>query len=208
MAQAVPDAKLIFIMRYPVARAYSHYLHRYTKELYRGKPFTIPFEEHVVTDPMCLDGSDYQQQIEQYLEYYSKESLLCLFHDDLRKNANGLLRKIFRFIGVDDKSDLTPPNSKRVNEASAHREHTIRMGITGPLKQMPRLSLLASMFPHSFRDGIYTLLRKTKMGINVADEMLPSPMRPEIRAVLIERFRQSNLWVSEFSGVDLSHWNL
>ena len=58
--EASPDARLIYLMRHPVDRAYSHYIHRFTKECFQGQPIDRSFEEYVVTDPMCVDSSNYR----------------------------------------------------------------------------------------------------------------------------------------------------
>ena len=106
LATTIPNAKLIYVMRHPVERAYSHYVHRYTKEIHPGQPITKGFEEFVATDPMCIDSSDYMQQIEQYLEWFPRESILFLLTETLESDPSELLQETFRFLGVDSCIDL------------------------------------------------------------------------------------------------------
>ncbi len=101
IANYMPDIKLIYIIRDPVERAYSHYVHRHVKELFPGKPFRQGFEEFVANDPMCIDSSDYLMQIKQYLRYFSKEQLLVIRFDDLVKSAETVLTQVFLFLSVD-----------------------------------------------------------------------------------------------------------
>lgn len=205
IAQALPNAKLIYLMRHPVERAYSHYVHRVTKEVYPGQPVRWTFDEHVKTDPMCLDGSRYMDQIEQYLRYFPKERFLFLFTEELNRNPKALLGKIWRFLEVEEIDIGDEPLVS--NETSSQREGKIRAHTTGPLRAIPGLYRVARMLPQSWRDRLYALLQGSPYGKWQRRRHTPPKLSPQSRKRLIEEFREPNERLGKFLGVDLSHWS-
>lgn len=205
IAQAVPHARLIYLMRHPVDRAYSHYVHRVTKEVYPGQPIRWTFEEHVKTDPMCIDGSRYMDQIDRYLHYFSKDRFLFLFTDELNRDPKAVLGKIWRFLEIESIEIGDEPLVS--NETGAQREGKIRSHTTGPLRSIPGLQRLAGMFPQSWRDGFYSVLQHSPYGKWQRRRHTPPKLSPETRKRLLEEFRQPNERLSKFLGVDLSYWS-
>ena len=120
IASLLPNVKLIYIMREPVQRAYSHFIHRYEKECFPGQPFTMSFEEFMESDPMVIQSSDYLIQIEKYLEIFPRDSLLLLVFEDFTKNPVPSLKKVFNFLGIDDHSESIG------RETSPQRSRTFR----------------------------------------------------------------------------------
>jgi hypothetical protein len=79
----LPNVKLIYLMRNPVDRTFSHYVHRWTKEVHRGQPFRQRFGKYCKTDRMCIDSSMYCTQLEQFLPYFPKERILPVVLEQL-----------------------------------------------------------------------------------------------------------------------------
>lgn len=203
-----PDAKLIYLMRDPVNRAYSHFVHRWSKELHFNEPFTVPFEEHIETDTMCLNSSDYRLQLEQFLAYYPSESILCLFTQDLKKSREALFQKICDFLGVPfDSAVLGGPGDGKANDSSEYLESRVRVAISNRIKSIPGMEAATKVLPSGIKERGLELLRRSNLGKSAADAFEPPKMLPGTRARLIERFRESNAWVSELTGADLSAWN-
>ncbi len=207
MGKALPDVKLIYIMRHPIDRAYSHYLHRRTKELHKGQPIDTSFEEHVRSDPMCFDASDYMTQIAQYLEYYPRESMLFLFSDEFRHDPRSVLDQVCCFLGLDEPYDLLADGIIVSGDSSLHCKHAARTRMVAPLKTIPGLNALAEQFPGSWRKVAYAMWRRTPYGRRIEHEYTPQPMRPETRLALLKRYRESNQQVEDLLGIDLSRWN-
>ena len=199
--QALPQIKLIYIMRHPVDRAYSYYLH-----LCRHSGVKETFEDYGKKTSVCVDGSDYIIQIEQYLQYFPRESFLFLLMDDLLKNTQETLRQVFHFIGIDEQINLVEDNPIYANKGSQVFEDKIRLKITQPLLSIPVIGDLGSLLPRQYRDAIYQLLQPIFYQQTLKQEYSPPPMLPETTEMLLERFRQSNQKLSEFTGRDLSFW--
>jgi hypothetical protein len=205
IAEAMPDVKLIYLLRHPVERAYSHYVHRYTREVYPGEPFRQTFEEFVEEDPMCLDSSDYAMQIEQYLPFFAQDSLLVLRLEDLRRDPGPLLGRVLRFLGADEEVDLLGSGEILANPGGI-QGGKLRLHVTAPLRRIAALRKLANTMPQSWRDFVYSLLSRTRYADGVREAYTAPPMRPETRAALIERYRESNRALAERFGVDVTGW--
>ncbi|MEQ9552871.1 MAG: sulfotransferase domain-containing protein [Coleofasciculus sp. G3-WIS-01] len=205
IAHHCPDVKLIYIMRHPVDRAYSYYVH--LNRTNRKLNFQETFEEHLQKTTVSLDGSDYMLQIEQYLKFFSKEAFLFLLMDDLVQQPQDTLKKTFNFIGIDDGIDVISGNEIAENKASQYLENIYRSKLSVPLRKIPGANSMRMLLPQSWRDQIYYLLRKTAYGEQVKKQAYPQPMLPETRKMLLERFQEPNQRLSEFLNRDLSHWS-
>jgi Sulfotransferase family len=96
VAQVIPDARLVYLVRHPIERMRSHYLHR----LLQGKE-RVPLDDAVLADPSYLDTSRYAMQIEQYLEWFPPEQLLVVTAEALRRDRLDTLGRVCQFLGVD-----------------------------------------------------------------------------------------------------------
>lgn len=96
--RAIPDIKLIACLRYPTDRAYSHYW------MARGKGHTsISFEEVVQSrEARFIERGRYARQIERYLDYFERDQILILIHEEVFDAPSESLNKICSFLGVDD----------------------------------------------------------------------------------------------------------
>lgn len=207
--RAVPDVKMIYIMRHPVDRAYSHYAQRIKTAQNTKVQLKVEktFEEKIKSDPFLLDSSNYMNQIEQYLKFFPKESLLFLLMDDLLNNTAQILSEICRFIGVDDEIDLIHKAPVSANTSRHHAEWFLRSRITAPLKKIPGILFIANSLPQETRDKTYELLKKLPYTKSVERQYLPQPMLAETREMLLEKFREPNQRLSNFLNRDLSHWS-
>ena len=97
----IPEVRLIYIVREPIARIRSHYQTRVAEGTERA-----PFEEAVFANSIYMDYSRYALQIEQYLEYFPREQLLIITSEDLRNARQVTIRKVYEFLGVD--ADFVP----------------------------------------------------------------------------------------------------
>ena len=201
-----PDAKLIYVLRDPVQRAYSHYVHRWSKELHINEPFDVPFEEHIKSDPMCIQSSDYRLQIQQYLKYFSSDAILCVFSHELRSNPDAVVRQVCDFIGVQDHPDLRTPADGRDNDSSKFLESRIRVAITDRIKSFPIVSTGYKMLPQSVRELGYRMIRRSTIARASESAFSPPPMKPETQERLRDQFRESNEWVAAFTGTELPIW--
>ncbi|CAN5787513.1 sulfotransferase [soil metagenome] len=142
MATTVPHARLIAILRDPVARAYSHYW----MERMRGRE-RRSFAEAVdaelgpgagvsrsaeATGVAYLDRGRYLSQLERVGEHYPRSSLLVLVFDDVVADPAESYRKVCRFLAVSD-TFVPPLLGTAVNPSVAFRS----LGLRRLAKQLP-----------------------------------------------------------------------
>jgi hypothetical protein len=208
MARHIPNARLIYIVRHPVDRAYSHYVHRHTRELHPGEPILTSFEDHVQVDPMCIDSSLYMKQIERYLEHFPRSALHVFLTSDLQREPEATLKGVCQFLDIDPAGlELGEQSQRESNIASTLLAAKTRGVITGPLGRLPIIGRLARRMPKSWRDRAYALLAKTKYGRGTAQQFTPPPMTSEVRAKYLKFFEQPNAELAKFLGRDLSEWS-
>jgi hypothetical protein len=97
VAQVVPDVKLVYLVREPVARTRSMYLH----EVASGRE-RLPIEQALREKPMYVNSSRYAWQLDEYLEFFPPERIHVFTSEALRDDRAATLRALYRFIGVDE----------------------------------------------------------------------------------------------------------
>jgi hypothetical protein len=107
IGDTVPEAKLIYLVREPLERIASDYTHQTVLRLEHR-----PFEEAVM-DPESpyVARSSYATQLTPFLDAIPRDQILVETHENLRSERNATLRRIFRFVGVDD--SFTSPEFER-----------------------------------------------------------------------------------------------
>lgn len=119
VAQVLPDAKFILLIRNPVSRAYSHYNH----EKRKGTE-TLSFEEALDQEATRLAGEQekmladenyysfnhqryayqtrgiYADQLIEWFKYFPQERFLILRSEDMYSNILGVVNQILEFLQV------------------------------------------------------------------------------------------------------------
>ena len=96
MATIVPDAKLIYLVRDPIDRAVSHYVH--VSESGRDDRTLNEALSQLERNPY-LDCSSYAMQLDRYLGHFPRSRILVVQSEALRTRREETLRSIFRFLG-------------------------------------------------------------------------------------------------------------
>jgi Sulfotransferase domain len=94
MRRALPRVKLVYVMRHPIDRLVSHYVHERTLDAVPGL-----IEEAIDTHPELVDYSRYSYQLRSYLDAYGWANVLPVFFGRLILHPQEELERICRFIG-------------------------------------------------------------------------------------------------------------
>jgi len=193
----VPEAKLIAILRDPAERAYSAYQHavRNGREPLREFSEALAEEDRRVREgwhPIYHYRSRgfYHAQLSRYFEAFGRERVKVYLYDDLRSDPFGMMRDIFRFLGVDD--SFTPDTSTRYNLSGVPRSRAVGSlvkklgGLTSAVKKVVPFGARQRIKGHVF--------------------VKAPPLDPEVRRGLIEAYREDVLKLQEALGRDLSAW--
>jgi sulfotransferase family protein len=191
MAAALPDARLIVVLRDPVSRAYSHYWLNRANGIER-----LGFEEAIAAEPKRLATLDeiaarrfayaragrYLEQLLDLCRFYPREAMFVMLLDDLRSDARTVYRRMCRFLEIDDHF-VAPEVGRTLNAHTSFRSPALRR-ITKPL---PRV------------------VRRPIGRLNARRTGYP-PMEDAVRAQLEARFAQGNASLASWLGRDLSLW--
>jgi hypothetical protein len=195
-----PDAKLIAVLRNPVDRAYSSYLHCVRD---RGEPIkdfarALDEEETRIRDhwgPLWhyKNAGFYSAQLERYFDAFRRDQMKVYLYEDLKTDPVGVLRDIFRFLGVDD--TYVPDISLKHNVSGIPRNRLLHEMLNKP-------NLVKSAFKPLFPTKLRRRFNRGLTGKNLERPQLS----PEVRSQLTEAYSDDILKVQQLLRRDLSHW--
>jgi hypothetical protein len=196
----IPEAKLIAILRNPVDRAYSAYLH-----LVRIGQEWLDFaralrEEEARIKANWNDiwhykrGGFYHAQLTRYYELFGQDQIRVYLYEDLKEDPVGTMQSIFRFLEVDDA--FVPDTSLKYNVSGIPRSRALQTFVEKP---NPFKTVLKPFLPEGLRRRIRENLRQRNLSI-------PPPMPEDVRKKLTEAYREDILKLQDLIGRDLSGW--
>jgi Sulfotransferase domain len=191
MAEVVPEARLIYLIRDPIDRIAAHWVHNYSKGRHHG-------ELDAITSPKTsyIDRSLYAMQLERFLAHYPRERVLLLEQEDLRLHRSETLREVFQFAGAD-------PEFRDRRFASVRHKTGRKTRLTGLGE---RIEERRARNPRSdFSTKAWAVARGYwPMGRRIE--------RPRIREAIpdeaIERLREDARRLEELTGRRFEHWSL
>jgi hypothetical protein len=155
--ETVPDVKLVFCLRDPIDRMYSHYtMLAASDSALREKGFV----KSIDIEPKILEWSKYSEQINKYIKLFPSENLLIKIYEDIEKKPYEFLSDIFNFIGAD--ASFQAPSSK-LRTKLGQFEHN------SPLWGLLSKGMLHKRAPKFLR-SVYTEIRPEKNDI-LSDEI-------------------------------------
>lgn len=184
----LPQVKLIWMFREPVARTYSNYWH-YVKEGFEYIDFeSAIYKEKGRLKKEFLKGyrkrSIYIEQVKRYLEYFSKDQMLFICFEKFVRDPNSTLKRVCAFLEV--RTDLTL-TMKRAN-----------------VTRLPRSRHLTWIFRKFF--GNTTWFYRAQRFNWKHTEGYP-PIKEETKLYLKDYFKEYNKQLAELIEQDLSIWD-
>ena len=105
-----PNIKLIFILRNPISRAFSHWNMQYDRKVDKEEfSYAIRNESLRIRESLPLqhriysymDRSFYSEQIRRFRRYFNEEQLMFIKYEHFNKHQENVLKDIFHFLEVD-----------------------------------------------------------------------------------------------------------
>lgn len=194
-----PKMKLIFILRDPIERAYSHF--RMMKS--RGfEPFSfedaLAAEDHRVKERWVWDYHYkrlglYYCQLKVYLDLFPEEQIKLCFYDSWQQNTENVLQEIFSFLNVDCDFPIELQKGYNVAESNYWSEPGSLLANLKKFRSLKRLT--------KFR-GIRVIVNRME-AIFKKPFISPSPaLRKRYRFFFEEDIRQ----LEKHTGRSLGHW--
>jgi len=101
LKDAIHNPKLIYVMRHPVDRLISHYIHQWSEGV-----INCDINKAIDRHPELISYSCYGKQMAPFVEAFGEESLMPVFFNDLKFSPQFSLETIGKFIGVSDSASL------------------------------------------------------------------------------------------------------
>lgn len=121
IVERIPEAKLLFVLRNPVERAHSafwYYLTQGTLCPTEGFSGFIRNEGHPLRQEVIHYGF-YDRHLERFLAQFDRPQILLIRYRDLRDQPGEQIRRVCRFIGVEEIE--TSPDAENVTQYPASR---------------------------------------------------------------------------------------
>lgn len=190
--EVVPHARLIFMVRDPIERLISHWIHNYT----HGRE-QRPFAD-ILDDDRYLERSMYATQLQPYLDSFPRDQILVLEMDRLRARRLEVLHEVFAFLDVD------------ANFVSARfaleRHRTERKRVkthAGRWLASTRFAAWIEALPQSVRWPVRDLLY-----FPLSRPLVRPVLEPGERARLVEVLRPDIMRFRELSGLACESWSV
>lgn len=198
--EKLPNIKLISVIRNPVERAYSSFLHlrrdgrepikEFNKALNQEDERIQNNWEHI-WHYVCMGF--YSIQFKRYFDIYQPEQIKIFLYEDLKHNPLRVIHEILTFLEID--STFHPDVSERHNQSFIARSDGLKRFLKneGAVKTILRRSLPDALLQKGY--NTLTSLNKKR----------PS-MDKKTRNFLVDVFRPDIIKLSHMINRDLSSW--
>lgn len=197
--RAVPEARIIIVLRDPVERAYSAYMH-YVRDGWE----TLSFEDALVQEEVRRrDNWEffwhyravglYADQVERYLRVFPRDQVHVVLFEDLVGDTPGAVKGLFSFLGVDD--SVVPDVTEQLNRSGQPKSRLLHNLVYA---RNPVRSLVGRVVPASVKRSIGRMVSN----INLKKR----PLSETTRRVLRDQYRSDIIRLEAVIQRDLSRW--
>jgi hypothetical protein len=188
----VSDARLIFILRDPAERLFSHHLAALWHDPHRTfrEWFLAATDSRNAAVPTMVDEGRFATHLQRFFELFPRDRMRIYLYEDYQAEPCAVLRDAFAFLNVD--RDYRVDLSRRHNETVTPRLaslHALRQRVLG------RGSL--RWLPDRARRALGRLYRRAGASV---------PMNPADRRLAIAYYRDEIQRTADLIGRDLSAW--
>jgi len=150
-----PKVKLIYLMRDPIERIVSQYLHEWSRREVKGS-----LEEAVDRNERFLAYSCYARQLEPFLEAFGSAQVLVVFFERLVGEPDAEFSRVCRFIG--DPSEEKPCWDAGLGARNVAGERLRNSSLREGLLSLAPIRALKDRIPQGARDVLKSPWRAPK----------------------------------------------
>lgn len=178
--------KLIYIMRDPIDRFVSQYIHEWTENRVRGS-----IDQAVDELPILVDYGRYAMQLEPWLQAFGRDRILLCFFERLRDQPESQLQRVWRFLEAPGEAKWAPDLERDNVSGERLRKSPVRDAIVNA----PGLATIRRRFiPREARDRVKRLWQMRSR---------PTP-RPETLQRLRQIYDEDLARLGAWTGLALS----
>ncbi|HEX7023098.1 MAG TPA: sulfotransferase [Trueperaceae bacterium] len=200
---ALPDVKLIVLLRNPVERAWSHYWHMVRdgreEESFEG---ALDAEEARIAQGWEFSWHYkglglYGEQLQRYLDCFPAEQLRVYTYDSFREHPQKVVTDLLGWLDLDP-AQLGPiDGSQKHNQSGKVRNRWLARLLNRPSRARSFVkSLLPPVFAHQTMEGLRWL------NLHPEKPVMPEGARHELR----EFYRADIERLEEATSLSLQHW--
>lgn len=202
--QIIPDVKLITVLRNPIERAYSSYLHAvrdwHEPEMEFAKALQNEQIRIKLGWPMLfhyVNAGLYANQLKPFFSHFNRNSLKIIIYDELINSPLDTLKDLFSFLEIN--TSFEPNLSLRPNISGYPKNKRLYRFYKYLFKNNNVFrSFLTNLIPKSTRRSVASKL--------IHNNLSKVPMDEQTRACLQEIFIKDINSLQKMIGEDLSMW--
>ncbi len=194
--ETLPEVQLIFVLRDPVERLYSHFTFLQGEQaIDPDTSFSRLIRSETDWRNTLIDLGRYHKHLTRFEKYFDRDQMLVLLFDDLKADTEAFMKRIFRFIEVDSSFRPSLGVQNPTREPRFPRVHRVLTEIWTSVRE--HVDVYAANYTRPLRRVIKRLVTK---------ETDRPPMSATDRAYLQRIYHEPNQQLESWLGQDLSHW--
>lgn len=178
-----PNMKIIYMMRHPIDRIVSHYIHSYN----RGHESINDINIALTSNTHYIDTARYAFQIEPYITHFGRKNVLLLFFEDFISNPQQVLNTTFDFLDI-NRIELNP---KTLNSNKSFNRRVIHHKYDNPKTIFEKIKKGMMIFKNYFSGDFIS--KKPKLNT-------------ETIAYIMDNIEGDIKKIEDLSNRNLSHW--
>jgi hypothetical protein len=195
--EVIPHARIIYLVRDPIPRALAHYVEWCFLRV-EQRPFEQAFADLDKPTNDYVMSSRYAHQLARYRARFPDSQILVLDQRALLTSRRETLRRVFRFLGVDEEF-WTPAFEREHNVAQQKmRLNSFGWWLGERNLYLPTLRL-AGALPPPARRGLLGLI-----GSEIRRPVPDEAMLERLKAAL----REDVDWLRSYTGEAFEHWTV
>lgn len=203
IAKLLPGVKLIFLLRDPVSRTYSHYWH-----LVRTGRAIYDFERMIQYCPCSLlQRSFYRNHVSRYQRFFPDKNLHFVIFEDFISDTQKCITEICNFLNLSSTLDISQIDT-HINPAVVPRSLKVQLFFNRIFRDVVAKRYFGTLpnMPTNNTHRILKVTRKILNKINLVSDRYP-PMKPETKSFLQNLFANENRGLSDLIGKDVvKYW--
>ena len=192
--------KIICILRNPVDRAYSNYLHLFRdgREPLNSFENAIASEDQRIKDNWSpswhyVHAGFYYKLLQRYFEYFPEKQIKVFLYEDYISDPQNILSQLFDFLDVD--SSFQPDMSTRYNASGIPKNLLLNSLLS---KRNPIRNLVKDLVPKKISDKV--------VKVRNANLDKPPTLPLQVRQKLQQGYRSDIIQLQDLIQTDLSRW--
>lgn len=193
--RTIPHAKIIYMVRDPVARTIAQYVEFLAMRL-EERPVDEVFADCEDPSNVYVAASRYAYQLDLYREHFADSQILVLDQHVLASDRSATLRGVFEFLGVDP--EFTSPDFAQLHNVRGRKVRLNQIGLRLHRRgTLARAREVTRVLPGPIRERSKRL---------VSSPLSTPPVTDAIRERIAAAVRDDAERLRRYLGDDLRHW--